>query len=260
MRIGVWIFGLASVAAGVLDLVWGEFEPAHQPLQAWGEVPGVKVFAYIAAVWLIAGGAAVLWERTERAGAAALTVLYGTFILFPLPRLETAPHYLGHHASVYIGVLGSVAEQAILAIAAAVLWMSRSGPLSPVAARVARWVFGLCSLNFGLSHLTGIPAAAPMVPPWMPLGATFWVLFTGIAFVLAGLAIIAGVLDVLASWLLGAMLLLFSALTLTPGIFATPRNHISWGGDAYNLTAVGAAWIMAAWLARNRRPHDPLRP
>jgi hypothetical protein len=65
------------------------------------------------------------------------------------------------------------------------------------------------------------------------------------------------VLDVLASWLLGTMLLLFSALTLTPGIFAAPRNHVSWGGDAYNMTAVGAAWIMAEWLARNHRGNGP---
>ena len=75
---------------------------------------------------------------------------------------------------------------------------------------------------------------------------------TGIAFALAGLAIIAGVQDILAAWLLGAMLLVFSALELVPLIFASPRNHVSWGANAYNLTAVGTAWIIAEWLTDRR--------
>jgi apolipoprotein N-acyltransferase len=88
-----------------------------------------------------------------------------------------------------------------------------------------------------------------MIPKWIPLGGTFWAMLTGIAFALAGLAIIAGVLDILAAKLLGAMLLVFSALSLAPLIFASPHNHVSWGANAYNLTAVGAAWIIAESLA-----------
>src|SRR3954470_7816399 len=65
MQIGVYLYGLGSVAAGITNLVWGEFESAHQPIQAWGEhIPGVTVFAYIAAIWLIAAGAAVLWRTS----------------------------------------------------------------------------------------------------------------------------------------------------------------------------------------------------
>ena len=45
------------------------------------------------------------------------------------------------------------------------------------------------------------------------------------------------------------MLLVFSALALVPMIFSFPRDHASWGANAYNLTAVGAAWIIAEWLA-----------
>jgi hypothetical protein len=72
MRVGVYAYGVASVSAGILDLIWGELEPAHQPLQAWGDrIPDVTIFVYIAAVWLIAGGAAILWRRSERFGAAA---------------------------------------------------------------------------------------------------------------------------------------------------------------------------------------------
>jgi hypothetical protein len=255
MRIGLTVFGIASVASGILDLVWGEFEHAHQPIQAWGDhIPGVTIFAYIAAIWLIVGGAAIPWRRSLRFGATALTILYGIFVLFPLPRLYTAPHFLGYRAAVCIGVVANVCEQIVLFVPAAVVRGSlATNSLSPRAAMAARWTFGFCSLAFGLAHLTGIETVVPMVPKWMPLGGAFWVVFTGIAFALAGLAIISGVLDILAAWLLGAMLLVFSALALVPRIFASPHNHVSWGANAYNLTAVGAAWIIAEWLADRQK-------
>jgi hypothetical protein len=252
MRIGVYVFGIASVAAGILDLIWGELEPAHQPLQAWGDhIPGVTIFAYIAAVWLIAGGAAILWRRSARFGAAALGILHGIFVLFPLPRFYMAPRFLGYGTAVYIGVLGTVCQQIVLVVAAAVLYASlgKRGTLSPRAALVARWIFGLCSVDFGLAHLTAIEFTAPMVPKWMPLGGSFWTVLTGIAFVLAGMAIVAGILDVLAARLLGLMLLVFSVLVLTPMTFASPLDHTTWGGNAYNLTVAGAAWIVADCLA-----------
>jgi uncharacterized membrane protein YphA (DoxX/SURF4 family) len=256
MRIGVYVYGIASVAAGILDLVWGEFDPGHQPLQAWGDhIPGVTAFAYIAALWLIAGGAAILWRRTEQFGAAALAILYGIFALFPLPRFYTAPHYVGYNAAVYIGVMSGVCQQIILCVAAAIVWKSLAvrGALLPRADLLARWIFGFCSVDFGLTHLTGIRFANPFVPKGMPLGPTFWTVLTGIAFVLAGLAILSGVLDVLAARLLGLMLLVFSVLVLTPPIFASPHDHAAWGANAYNLTAVGAAWIVADWLASRRQ-------
>lgn len=255
MRIGITVFGIASIAAGVLDLVWGEFESAHQPIQAWGDhVPGATIFAYIAAIWLIAAGAALLWPRTARVGAAALAVLYGIFILFPLPRFYTAPHFLGYRLSTYVGVLANVCEQIILFVAAVIAWESLAArdSQSQKTALIASWVFGFCSVFFGLGHLTAVQTVVPLVPKWIPLGGAFWAVFTGIAFVLAGLAILSGVLDVLAARLLALMLLVFSALSLAPLIPASPHDHVAWGGNAYNLAAIGAALIVADWLETRR--------
>ena len=33
-RAGVWFYSLATVATGILDIVWGAFEPSHQPIQS----------------------------------------------------------------------------------------------------------------------------------------------------------------------------------------------------------------------------------
>jgi hypothetical protein len=100
-----------------------------------------------------------------------------------------------------------------------------------------------------------------MVPKWIPLGGQFWTILTGIAFVLAGVAILSAVLDVPAARLLAVMLLVFSLLALAPRIVAAPHSHVAWGGNAYNLAAVGAVWILAASLARRREQRqDPGQP
>src|SRR5262252_8740420 len=111
-RFAVYLYGLATVAAGILDLVWGDFDPSHQPIQAFGDhIPGREILAYLTAVWMMAGGAGILWRRSARASAAALAVIYFVFALFWLPRLYTAPLILGFRIPVLIGVMGGVATQ-----------------------------------------------------------------------------------------------------------------------------------------------------
>ncbi len=266
-RIGMVFTGVGSAVAGVLDVIWGEFEPAHQPIQAWGDhIARIPMLAYVAAALLMVGGIGLSIRRTAQAGAATLGIVYSIFTLFPLPRLVTAPHFLGHHVAVYIGLLVGICQQLILFVAAAVVFASlrSSGPPSLWWARLARWAFGLCSIDFGLAHFTGVEAVTSMVPGWMPFGGVFWTVITGVAFVVAGLSIISGIQDVLAARLLGLMLLVFSATVLTPGIFARPHSHVAWGGDAYNLTALGCVWMFAGWLATRatwaRTSHKVERP
>ena len=254
---GVYVYATGSIAAGILDLIWGDFEAAHQPIQALGDhIPGREIFAYIAAIWLIAGGVAILWRRTARAGAGALAAIYFLFAAFWLPRCYTAPHMLGFRIPVLIGLLGGIAQQLILVAAARIVhgsfatrdsvWLSR-------ARLIVRCTFGLSSVAFGLGHLTGVREVAAMVPKWMPGGGNIWAILTGIAFVLAGVAILSGILDVLAARLLALMLFVFSVLVLAPGPLAHPHNQVAWGSNAYNLAAVGAAWIFAESMATCRR-------
>ena len=255
MKYASWLFGIASIWAGILDLVFGEFEPAHQPIQAWSDhIPGLSILARIAALWLVLGGLALLIRPAARVGAAVLAILYAIFCLFPLPRVITAPHYLGHHPGVYIGVFVTLGQQVIVFIGALFLslWLSARGATRSRLTLAARWLFGLSAIDFGLGHLTFVQQTAPSVPAYMPLGQAFWAVLTGIAFLLAGLCVITGVLAVLAARLTALMLLVFSVLVLTPQIFATPHSHVAWGSDAYNLTAVAATWIFSRWLLNQR--------
>jgi len=247
------VYAAGSIAAGILDLIWGDFEAAHQPIQALGDhIAGREILAYIAAIWLVAGGAAILWRRTARVGAWALAAIYLIFAAFALPRFYTAPHALGFSAPLLIGLLAGVAQQLILIAAAGIVRASHPTGHSAGVSRapfLIRWTFALSSILFGLAHVTGLRQVAAMVPKWMPFGGDFWAILTGIAFMLAGIAMISGILDVLAARLLSLMLLVFSVLVLAAGPFAHPGNHVAWGGNAYNLAAVGAVWMFAEFIA-----------
>lgn len=244
MKLGIFVYAAAAIAAGVVDLVWGRLDPAHQPLQAWGDnVPGHEIITYALAIALVAGGAALFAARTRRIGAIVLAAAYVVTAIFWLPRLYTAPQVLGHSAPVYIGIIGGVCQELFVAAAAMTLFMPN---------RALRWIFGISAIDFGLVHLTGIDANIPYVPHWMPLGQAFWVVFTGVAFILAGIAILGQTLDVLAARLLAIMWLFFSAFTLLPGLAASTQYEASWGGNAYNILIAASAWILAAWLAQRK--------
>ena len=258
MRAALILYAAGSIAAGILDLIWRDFEPAHQPIQALGDhIPGRAVLALLAAVWLIAGGSAILAPRLARSGALSLAAIYLTFAAFWLPRFYTAVHALGLHFAVVTGLFAGIGQQLILVAAAVIVYRSPPGsgwPAQPGVPGLIRWAFGLSSVAFGLAHLTGVGQVAAMVPPWMPLGGNVWAILTGMAFVFAGLAMLSRILDVLAARLLALMLFLFSVLVLSRAPLARPHNHVAWGSNAYNLAAVGAVWLFAEALAMRQTP------
>jgi hypothetical protein len=109
-------------------------------------------------------------------------------------------------------------------------------------------MLGLPPILFGLFHFLGIRVFASIVPHWMRFGY-FWAGLTGIAFLLAGVAICSGIMDVLAARLLALMLLLFEGLVEIPPIFVRLHNQATWGAAVYNLVGIGACWIFAEYLA-----------
>jgi uncharacterized membrane protein len=255
-KFGIYVYGLSSASVGVMDFIWGDFDPAHQPIQAFGDhIPGREILAYITAVWMIAGGAAILWRHSARAGGAALAIIYFVFAIFWLPRFYTAPHYLGFRIPVFIGVSAGFGIELIACAGGALIYASLATRSYswPRTILITRWIFGLCSINFGMNHLDAAGDNLGYVPKWMPLGQEFWVILTGICFVLAGLAILSRIQDVLAARLLALMFLAFNVFSLPPFIFADPKGHAAWGGNAINLAFVGASLIFADAMASHRK-------
>jgi hypothetical protein len=257
MRVGVWFYGVATVVTGILDLIWGQFEASHQPIQSLGHFPGESVLAYLAGIWLMVAGFSVLWRRTARMGAAGAAIIYLIFASFWLPRFYAMALVFGFRIGVVIFGLGGLAAQILLAAPAAIVF-AESAPSEPIwrerAVITGRWMLGLPPIAFGLGHLINVHAYARFVPSWVPFGLV-WVILTGIAFILAGTAIVTGIQDVLSAKLLTLMLLLFEAMVEIPPVFIRPRSQVAWGGAVYNLTAIGAYWLFAQFTL-SRGPED----
>jgi uncharacterized membrane protein len=248
MKVGVWLYGLATVATGIVDVVWREFEASHQPIKALSQhIPGEQVLALLAGIWLIAAGIAILWRPAARIGAAGSAIIYVIFALFWVARLYAMTHVLGFRIGAIVFGLGGIAEQLLLAVPASIVYVATATPDSVwrnKAMIAARWMVGLAPITFGLGHLVSRHAYVRFVPHWVPFGL-FFVVVTGIAFLLAGSAILSGIQDVLAARLLALMLFLFEFMVEIPPIFAHPHSQQAWGGAIYNLTAIGVCWLFA---------------
>jgi uncharacterized membrane protein len=252
MKIGVWFYGLGTALTGLLNIVWGDFDASHQPIKFLVENVAVQhILAYVAGVWLVAAGLAILWRRSAKMGAAASGLVYLIFVAVCLARYYAVVHTLGWRIDQIAGVSFVLAEQLLLVSPAAILYVSAASPDSLLPKRVAigaRWMLGLPPILFGLFHLMGLRIFSTIVPHWMGFGY-FWAALTGIAFVLAGIAICSERMDVLAARLLALMLLLFEGLVEIPPIFIRLHNQATWGAATYNLAAIGACWIFAEFLA-----------
>lgn len=263
MKLGVWFYSLGTVLAGILDITWRVFDASHQPIQSLGKVPDQNILACIAGAWMIVAGLATLWRPGTRFGAAASAVAYLFFAALWLPRYYSGIHVLGWRIAVLFGVSFGLGQQLMLVAGAAIIYGFTASPDSPLqtrAAIAARWMLGLPPIVFGLVHVAGFHQMARIVPRWIPL-ASFWAVFTGIAFLLAGVAICSRVKDVLAARLLALMLLLFEGLVEIPPLFVRSHNQATWSAAVYNVAAIGACWMFAEFLSSRaaQRRADPAK-
>ena len=244
--LGRLVYGAGTVALGALGVASGDFASIWHPVPP--DVPGRQTLAYVAALYLLAAGAATCWRRTARAGASALAALYLVFAALWVRRVIGFPQLYG--------TWGGMLEQLVPVIAGGVIALAPAGDSSAEAARAAeigRMLLGVCALSFGVTHFTALPQTAAMVPAWIAPGQRFWAILTGVCDLLAGLALLSGVAATLAARLLTAMLVGFGAFVWAPRLLARPVPHEAWGGNAINLVLAGAVWSVADAIARRQR-------
>lgn len=242
---GRFAFGAGAAMLGAAQLVFGDFATNWEPVQPG--VPYRAALSCLAGILLLAGGVAVWARRSVRLGAILVGAVHLVFALLWLPRVVGYPQIFG--------TWGGMLEELAPATGALVLFgmYARDAAHGQRLAQIGRYAFGICALSFGVEHLTAIPQTAEMVPGWVPGSARFWAIATGLFHILAGVAILTGVLATLGARLLAAMLLAFGALIWLPRLFEAPRVHSTWAGNGVNLVIAGTAWLVADWLARRDR-------
>ena len=137
MKAGIWLYGLGTVLAGIVNIAWRAFDASHQPINSLGNVPGQNILACAVGVWLISAGIAVLWRRSARFGAAASAAGYLVFAALWLCRYYAGIHALGWRIDVIFGVSLGLAQQLMLVAPATVIYVFVTGSNSSLQSRAA---------------------------------------------------------------------------------------------------------------------------
>ena len=243
-KFGRYVLGLGIVAIALVCLVWGDFVPG-QP--APKDLPAHTALAYAAGVFLLAGGAGLLWQRTAAWAAMALAIYYALVVVVLMDGRFVFTQYREY------GLYSGMAEQLALAAGALIVYAATAGIDAGRAERLtraARIAFGVCAVLFGGAHFVYMNMTAPLIPHWLPPSQIFWGYATGVFHIAAGIAIITGIQARLAAILLTVMYASFTPLVHIPMLLATP-TRFWWSENALNLALVGAAWVVADSLARN---------
>jgi uncharacterized membrane protein len=241
--LGRRVYGLAAIWLGLVGLRFADFAAVWQPVP--DGMPGRTLLAYACAVLFIVGGAAMQWRRTAQWASVGLAVLYLIFALLWSRRIVAMPQVFG--------VWSGTAEQLAMALGGVMAWAFLEGSGSDRAIRVAQIVrlgFGVCLVAFGFAHFLYPKETADLVPAYMPGGGRAWAYITGACHLMAGLALLSGVLALVAARLITAMFVVFGALVWAPQLFQHPEAHMAWAGNGVNLALVGAAWVVADGIAR----------
>jgi uncharacterized membrane protein YphA (DoxX/SURF4 family) len=239
-RVSIQVYGLGAIVLGITGLVWGDFAVVWQPTSIGA--PGQSAWGYAVAVIPLLAGLAMQWQRTAYFGALALFVPYClAIIFFDVPRGFT-------HPSAFVAWYG-VLENLALA-AGALIICSYYARIEPATAgrlsTIARVIFGICLIYFGLAHHFYLANTVSMVPAWLPPGQTFWAYATAVGHIAAGIALISGIYARLGAMLLTAMFIVFAILVHAPKVMTDSYNHFAWGENAVNFALIGSAWVIAA--------------
>jgi uncharacterized membrane protein len=237
--LGRHVFGLGIMAIGLACLVWGDFITG-QPVP--NDFPHRIALAYTVAAFLVCIGIIMQWRRSASFSAAALAAYYVVIVII----IMHGPVLLAHFKE--YGTYEGLAEQFAITAAALIVFAATARIPASLAARLTllgQLTFGLCALIFGGAHFVYMNFTAPLVPKWLPPSQVFWGYLTGVAFILAGLAILSRIQGRLAAILLTVMLATFTLLVHIRILFADHKIQFNWTELAINLAILGAAWLVA---------------
>ena len=134
-NLGRHVFGVASLAFGLITLAWHDYNDWHQ----------LRYLVYAAAAAQIFGGAAIQFRRTAKTGAAVLGAVYLVFALLCVPRIVATPQIYNSW--------GNFFEQFSLVTGAAIVYARLSSAWSPETLnRIGRILLGICAASFTLEQ------------------------------------------------------------------------------------------------------------
>jgi uncharacterized membrane protein len=229
------------IALGVITVVTRELTSVWMPVPKWA-ASAHMAFVYLWALISIGTGIALLVRRSALL-AAQLLFAFSLFwlVVFRIPNL--------FYEKPLVLAGWTFGKTAIMVAAAWVscLWFAHDEHFSLVAGgkglRMARALYGVSLIPFGLAHFMYLDATTVLIPNWMPwhVGLAY---FTGAAFIAAGVAISLGVLGRLAAVLSALELGLFGVIVWVPRMLGGSVSEFQRGEFIVTFALAAAAWVI----------------
>lgn len=242
--VGHVVFAAAMIALGIAGLIKSEYAAIWNGLPKG--MPGREALMYVCAIVVFASGTGLFWPRTAALAARVLLVWLVVWTLLVKAR------FIIIHPLVE-GVYQTCGENAVVIAGAWVLyarlatdWDKRwfGFATGDKGIRIARVLYGLALIAFGLSHYFYLNLTAPLIPNWLP-GHVFLAYFTGAAYFAAGVAILTGVYARLAATLSALQMATFIFLVWLPIALAGKMTPFNWGELVATCVLTAGAWVVA---------------
>jgi hypothetical protein len=160
VRVSHAVFAATMIALGVLGLIKGDFTPISDPVPK-----SVPALAFLCSLISLASGIGLLWQRTAAAAARVLLAyLLLWFLLLRVPGIFLSPT---------VEFWWSACKTAVMAAGAWVLYVwfgpDRDRQFLGFATgdnglRIARVLYGLALIPFGLAHFIYLKNTVALVP------------------------------------------------------------------------------------------------
>ena len=227
----ILVLGIWGLAEGQLSAVW-QPSPKDTGLR--------EALAYGCGLVCLVSGAGMPWRRTAAPAAGLLlAALLAWIAVFKAPTIFRAPGVVVSWEDCAETVVVTAGAWALYA-ALAKGWLAAGD----VGVRIARILYGLGMVVFGVAHFAYAKETASLVPHWLPAHLAF-AYGTGGAYVAAGLAVLSGVLAPLAARLSAAQMGLFTLLVWVPAVAGGSKDPFTWSETVISWVLTVAGWLVA---------------